>query len=369
VGARAAIDKAGRAMKPVIAITMGDPAGIGPEIIVKALSKPRGRRVRQLCRPLVIGDRAFLKQTARRLKSSVQIRSVGDPESAAPIPGIDVIDLMNLDPARLAPGRPSAAGGRAAAEAIQTAVRLAMDRRVAAVVTAPISKEALHAAGYRFPGHTEWLAELSGAKEVGMLMVSPSRSKKAPGLRILLATTHLALRDVPDRLTRERLQTLIRLAYDAATRYFGLRHPRLAVTGLNPHAGEGGLFGREEDEIIRPAVAAARRKAFPVVGPEPADSLIRRAFEGKYDMVIAMYHDQALIPVKLLGFGRAVNVTVGLPFIRTSPDHGTAYDIAGKGVADPGSLIEAIRMAVALSKNVKTGRHPGPERRGTSEPP
>jgi 4-hydroxythreonine-4-phosphate dehydrogenase len=225
-----------------------------------------------------------------------------------------------------------------------------MDRRVAAIVTAPISKEALHAAGYPYPGHTELLAELGGVKEVGMLMVSPSRSKKNPGLRILLVTTHLAMRDVPQRLTRERVQTAIRLAHDAAVRLFKIRRPRLAVTGLNPHAGEGGLFGHEEDEIIRPAVEAARHDGIPVVGPKPADSLIRQAFEGKYDLVIAMYHDQALIPIKLLGFGRAVNVTVGLPFVRTSPDHGTAYDIAGKGIADPGSLIEAIRMAVSLSK-------------------
>jgi 4-hydroxythreonine-4-phosphate dehydrogenase len=224
---------------------------------------------------------------------------------------------------------------------------------VAAIVTAPISKEALHAAGYPYPGHTELLAELTGAKEVGMLMVSPPRSKKDSGLRILLATTHLALRDLPDRLTRKRVRTAIRLAHEAARKYFGFRRPRLAVTGLNPHAGEGGLFGREEEEIIRPAVEQARREGIPVSGPFPADSLIRQAFEGKYDLVVAMYHDQALIPIKLLGFGRAVNVTVGLPFIRTSPDHGTAYDIAGKGIADPSSLVEAIRLAVDFSAKKK----------------
>lgn len=337
--------------KPIIAITMGDPAGIGPEIIVKALSKPLGNRVRQLCRPVVVGNRAVMEKTAKRLKSSIEIRSVTDPEIAASSKtGMDLIEIKNTDLARLMIGRPDAAGGRAAAEAIRTAVRLAMDRRVAAIVTAPISKEALNAAGYPYPGHTEFLAKLSGVNEVGMLMVSPPRFKKDPGLRILLATTHLAMRDVPQRLTRERVHSAIHLAYQAAIGPFKIRRPRLAVTGLNPHAGEGGLFGQEESEIIRPAVEAARHEGIPVIGPKPADSLIRQAYEGKYDIVVAMYHDQALIPIKLLAFERAVNVTVGLPFIRTSPDHGTAYDIAGKGIADPGSLIEAIGMAVALSK-------------------
>ncbi|MBI3610299.1 MAG: 4-hydroxythreonine-4-phosphate dehydrogenase PdxA [Nitrospirae bacterium] len=349
-------------MKPIIAITMGDPAGIGPEIIVKALSKLLGSQVRQLCRPVVVGNRAVMEKAAKRLKSSIEIRSMTDPETAVSSKaGMDLIDLENTDLSRLVIGRPDAAGGRAAVEAIRAAVRLAMDRRVAAIVTAPISKEALHAAGYPYPGHTELLAELSGAKEVGMLMVAPlpkairtrltpHASRLTPQLRILLATTHLAMRDVPLRLTRERVQSAIRLAHEAAIRQFKIRRPRLAVTGLNPHAGEGGLFGREEDEIIRPAVESERRNGIPVIGPKPADSLIRRAFEGRYDIVVAMYHDQALIPIKLLAFGRAVNVTVGLPFIRTSVDHGTAYDIAGKGIADPGSLIEAIRLAVALSK-------------------
>jgi 4-hydroxythreonine-4-phosphate dehydrogenase len=349
-------------MKPIIAITMGDPAGIGPEIIAKALSKSRGNRVRQLCRPVVIGNRAVMEKAAKRLKYSIEIRSITDPENAIfSKSGIDLIELENTDLSHRVIGRPNAAGGWAAAEAIRTAVRLAMDRRVAAIVTAPISKEALNAAGYPYPGHTEFLAKLSGTNKVGMLMVAPLpdtiRTRLTPHalrptsqLRILLATTHLAMRDVPQHLTRERVQSAIRLAHDAAARLFKIRRPRLAVTGLNPHAGEGGLFGREEDEIIRPAVESARRDGIPVIGPKPADSLIRQAFEGKYDLVVAMYHDQALIPIKLLGFGRAVNVTVGLPFIRTSPDHGTAYDIAGKGVADPGSLIEAIRMAVELSK-------------------
>ena len=341
-------------MKPVIAITMGDPAGIGPEIIVKTLSKPLVNRIERIGRPVVIGDRGVLEQAARRLGSPCVIQPLHDPEAVrASKAGLHLIDLKNVDLSRLVIGRPDAAGGRTAVEAIRKAVELALARRVAAIVTAPISKEALHAAGYPYPGHTELLAELSRTKEVGMLMVAslprPNRTRLTPQLRILLATTHLSMRDLPDRLTRERVLTAIRLGHEAARKYFGLRRPRLAVTGLNPHAGEGGLFGREEDEVIRPAVEQARRDGIPVAGPFPADSLIRQAFEGKYDLVVAMYHDQALIPIKLLGFGRAVNVTVGLPFVRTSPDHGTAYDIAGKGIADPGSLIEAIRLAVDFS--------------------
>jgi len=307
-------------------------------------------RIERIGQPVVIGDRGVLEQAARRLGSSCVIRAFPDPEAVrSSKAGLHLIDLKNVDLPHLVIGRPDAAGGRAAVEAIQKAVELALTRRVAAIVTAPISKEALHAAGYPYPGHTELLAELSRTKEVGMLMVSPPRSKKDPGLRILLATTHLSIRDLPDRLTRECVLTAIRLGHEAARRFFGLRRPRLAVTGLNPHAGEGGLFGREEDEVIRPAVERAKRNSIPVTGPFPADSLIRQTFEGKYDLVVAMYHDQALIPIKLLGFGRAVNVTVGLPFVRTSPDHGTAYDIAGKGIADPGSLIEAIRLAVDFS--------------------
>ena len=341
--------------KPIIAITMGDPAGIGPEIIVKTLSKPLVNRIACIGRPVVVGDRGVLEQAARRLGASCVIRTLPDPEAVRSSKGgLHLIDLKNVDLSRLVIGQPDAAGGRAAVEAIRKAVELALVRRVTAIVTAPISKEALHAAGYPYPGHTELLAELSRTKEVGMLMVAslrrPIRTRLASQLRILLATTHLSMRDLPDRLTREGVLTTVRLGHEAARKLFGLRRPRLAVTGLNPHAGEGGLFGREEDEVIRPALEQARGEGIPVAGPFPADSVIRQAFEGKYDLVVAMYHDQALIPIKLLGFGRAVNVTVGLPFVRTSPDHGTAYDIAGKGIADPGSLIEAIRLAVILSK-------------------
>jgi 4-hydroxythreonine-4-phosphate dehydrogenase len=347
-------------MKPLIALTMGDPAGIGPEIITKALTRPHSSRIGKLCRTVVIGDRALFERTARRLGIRCGFRSIAHPEDAASAKErIDIVDLKNVDSSASKLGRPGAAGGRAAVEAIQVAAHLALFRRLSAIVTAPISKEALHASGHIYPGHTELLAKLCRVTDVGMLMVAPLSGASRPRrdrtrqLRILLATTHLALGDVPKALTPERVLTVIRLARDAGVRYFGLHRPRLGVTGLNPHAGEGGLFGREEDEVIRPAVESAAREGIAVIGPRPADTLIRRAFEGRYDLVVAMYHDQALIPIKLLGFGRAVNVTVGLPFIRTSPDHGTAYDIAGKGIADPGSLIEAIRLAATFSAKKK----------------
>jgi len=351
-------------MKPLIALTMGDPAGIGPEIIVKALTPPHAARIAKLCRTVVIGDRRLFERTARRLGIRCGFRSIATPESAASAKErIDIIDLKNVARSESKLGRPGAEGGRAAVEAIQVAAHLALSRRLSAIVTAPISKEGLHASGYIYPGHTELLAKLCRVTDVGMLMVAPLSgirwlpSRSVPSrphpLRILLATTHLALGDVPRRLTRERILTAIRLGQDAGMRYFGLRRPRLGVTGLNPHAGEGGLFGREEEEVIRPAVESAARQGISVIGPRPADSLIRRAFEGHYDLIVAMYHDQALIPIKLLGFGHAVNVTVGLPFIRTSPDHGTAYDIAGKGIAHPGSLMEAVRLAADFSVKKK----------------
>ncbi len=345
-------------MRPPIAITMGDPAGIGPEVILKALLRPSARRIGRV---VVIGDAGLFRKTADQLGLPARWRTVYSVEEATGSPGeIALLDLKNVDLSRWRWGRPEQTGGRAAVEAVRVAAQLAMDRRVCAIVTAPISKAALRAARYPLPGHTELLARLAGVADVGMLMIAPvprtfhpclkPRTSKPPThLRILLATTHLAIHRLPKALTRARVGTAIRLAREAAVRYFDLRRPRLGVAALNPHAGEGGLFGREEDRVIRPAVQQARRQGLQVAGPLPADSLIRRATEGEFDIVVAMYHDQALIPIKLLGFGRAVNMTVGLPFIRTSVDHGTAFDIAGKGAADPGSLIEAIALAARLA--------------------
>ncbi|HSG05340.1 MAG TPA: 4-hydroxythreonine-4-phosphate dehydrogenase PdxA, partial [Nitrospiria bacterium] len=201
-----------------------------------------------------------------------------------------------------------------------------------------------------FSGHTEYLAEAFGTGNVGMLMVVPPEPKKHGGLRVLLSTTHVAIKDLPPLLTVERITQTILLGYHACRERLGLAQPRIGVAGLNPHGGEEGLFGKEEKTVIRPAVEKALGEGIPVTGPWPADTLFRRAVDGEFDLVIALYHDQALIPVKLLGFHRSVNVTIGLPIIRTSVDHGTAYDIAGKGTADPGSLIEAIRLAADLSR-------------------
>lgn len=286
---------------PRIAITTGDPAGIGPEIAEKAAADPR---VTAVCEPVRYG---MSVEEARR---TVRVGAV------------------------------SAAAGRAAYEAIAAAVRDAVAGRVDAVVTAPISKAAFAAAGLPWRGHTELLAALTGASRVAMMFYTEA-------LRVVLATVHVPLAEVPRHLTRERLEDVIRLAAEELPR-FGWPHPRLALAALNPHAGEGGLFGTEERELLEPAVAACRAAGLDVVGPLPADTVFVRAVRGEFDAVVACYHDQALIPVKLVAFGRAVNVTLGLPIVRTSVDHGTAFDIAGRDVADPGSLIEAVRLAARL---------------------
>lgn len=287
--------------RPRIAITTGDPAGIGPEIAERAATHPE---VTTVCEPVVYGLRS---EEARR---------------AVPV------------------GQVSAAAGRAAYEAIVAAVEDALAARVDAVVTGPISKAAFAAAGLPWRGHTDLLAALTGARRVAMMFYTDR-------LRVVLATVHVPLAEVPRLLTRERLDEVIRLAADELPR-FGWARPRLALAGLNPHAGEGGLLGTEEREVLEPVVAACRSSGIDIVGPLPADTVFVRARRGEFDAVIACYHDQALIAVKLVAFGRAVNVTLGLPIVRTSVDHGTAFDIAGRGVADPSSLIEAVRLAARL---------------------
>ena len=291
-------------MLPTIAVTAGDPSGIGPEIAVKAIRDPR---VVAVCRPVIYGP-----------------HSVEDLESF---------------PA----GRVNAAAAQAAYTAIVQATADAMAGHVRAIVTAPISKEALAAAGLSWRGHTDLIAHLCGVSDVAMMFWSDR-------LRVVLTTVHVALADVPREFTRERLSGVIRLTWQSLPR-FGLDAPRLAVAGLNPHAGEHGLFGSEEQDVIVPAIEEARRDGIDVSGPFPADTLFVRAARGEFDAVIAAYHDQGLVPVKLLAFGRAVNVTLGLPIIRTSVDHGTAFDIARQGIADEGSLIEAILLAAKLTRS------------------
>jgi 4-hydroxythreonine-4-phosphate dehydrogenase len=287
-------------VKPRVAITAGDPAGIGPEIAQKAVEDPR---VQAVCEPVVY----------------------------APPPG-----------ARFEPGVLSAQAGLAAYELICAAVRDALDGRVSAIATAPVNMLACSHAGLQGTGHTGLLAHLTGAPRVAMMFWSEP-------LKVVLATVHVPLTEVPGLLTREWLGELIDLTARELPR-FGMARPRIALAGLNPHAGEEGLLGTEETRVLRPAVEAARARGHAVDGPFPGDTIFGRATRGEFDAVIACYHDQGLIPVKLLAFGHSVNVTLGLPIVRTSVDHGTAFDIAGKGIADPSSMIEAVLLAARLSK-------------------
>ena len=305
-----------------LALTVGDPAGIGPEIVLKALAAER-------CPPaewVVYGPAAVLDERARRL-------GLPSPEAL----GSEVVDVA-CGPVPL--GEVSAEGGRAAAAAVRAAAADALAGRVRGLVTAPLHKESLRAAGHAWPGHTELLAEAAGVRDVAMLFVGG-------GLRVALLTIHRSLRSVPDAITRAEAERVVRLV-DRELPRLGAKQRRIALCGLNPHAGEHGLFGREEEDVLRPAVLALRAEGVAVTGPLPADTVFVRAQAGEFDAVVAAYHDQGLVPVKLLAFGRAVNVTLGLPFVRTSVDHGTAFDIAASGTADPGSLLEAMKLALEL---------------------
>jgi 4-phospho-D-threonate 3-dehydrogenase / 4-phospho-D-erythronate 3-dehydrogenase len=327
--------------RPLLALTMGDPVGVGPEIMVLALSDPA---VHQTCRPLVLGDRGALERARRELAPDLTLNPIGDPSGGRYQTGImDFLPLSQLSPADLNHSHPSAAGGHAMVSYILTAIDMAMNHEVAGMVTGPISKAALNLAGYRYPGHTELLAERTGASEVAMMLAGGN-------FRVVLATIHVPLADVPERLSTDGLLRLFRLICRSLESDFAIPKPRLGVAALNPHASEGGLFGDEEKEIIIPAVLEARGQGLPVSGPFPADTLFWRHAQGEFDAICAMYHDQGLIPLKLLHFTDAVNVTLGLPIIRTSVDHGTAYDLAGSGTAHPGSLKAAIFMAADMAR-------------------
>ncbi|MFO0774779.1 MAG: 4-hydroxythreonine-4-phosphate dehydrogenase PdxA [Nitrospiraceae bacterium] len=350
-------------VRPLLAITMGDPAGIGPEVVAKACVLPT---VRRLCRPLVIGDAGVMARAIAALRLPLRVRAVREAD-------LDEVrgttkDLFVLDPrptplGRVNLGVAAAETGAASVAYITEAVRLAQAGRVGAMVTAPINKEAMHLGGFHYPGHTELLADLTKSDDVGMMILGGP-------LKIMFVTTHLALRDMPAKLTVESIAKGIRLADRALRDCFGIKKPRVGVAALNPHAGEAGLFGDEETRVIAPAVAVARRAGIQASDPLPADTLFGKAARGDYDGVVAMYHDQGLIPLKLVAFGRCVNMTVGLPIIRTSVDHGTAYDIAGKGVAEPGSLIEALALAARLAdirQGVARGTRGGRARTGTGK--
>ncbi len=326
------------AKRPVIGITMGDSAGIGPEIIVKAILE---YDINKICRPVVIGDAEVIKKILKTCRLRGEIKKIEKIVSAPAGSGkIEIVDLNNVDVSELKYGVPGKNCGSAAVSYIKKAAELALSKNIDAITTAPINKEIINAAGFQYPGHTELFAELAGTKDFGLMMVGG-------GLRVILVTTHMSLKEVFRHIKKDRVLRTIRLAHKAMG-YFQTKAPRIAVAALNPHAGEGRLFGTEEWDEIMPAVIEARGEGLDVSDPLPADTLFHKAKERYYDIVVAMYHDQGLIPLKLVAFGKAVNVTVGLPFIRTSVDHGTAYDIAGKDCADPGSLIEALKMAVEM---------------------
>jgi len=326
--------------RPLLALTMGDPVGVGPEILVLAL---RDASLYADCRPLILGDLTALGRARDALAPELDLHLVEHPREGRYTPGtLDLMALSHLDPEECRYGLPTPAAGAAMVSYILTGIRLCQEGEAHGLVTGPISKMAMHLAGFPYPGHTELLAEKTGAAEVAMMLTGGN-------FRVVLATIHVALAEVPVRLSHEGLVRLFRLTDAALRRDFGLPRPRLGVAALNPHAGEGGLFGTEEREIIIPAVLEAHGTGLDVTGPFPADTLFWRHAQGEFDAIIAMYHDQGLIPLKLLHFMDAVNVTLGLPIIRTSVDHGTAYNLAGTGTAHPGSLKAAIRLAAHMA--------------------
>ncbi|MFC2012122.1 4-hydroxythreonine-4-phosphate dehydrogenase PdxA [Chloroflexota bacterium] len=324
--------------RPLIAITIGDAAGVGPEIIVKALLS---KRIYSGCYPVVVGESATMSETIRLLDSPLKLHPVSELGRVKGEFGtIDLVDLQNLNRKEVIVGQICRSCGKAAMEYITEAARLALENEVEAVVTAPINKEATIQAGYRDVGHLEFLARITHATEYATMLVSGL-------LRVVHLTTHHSLRDACQLVTREKIFSRLRLTQDSFQQW-GITNPRIGVAALNPHAGEGGLFGSEEVEQILPAVEEAQSLGIDARGPFPADSIFNRAINGEFDVVLAMYHDQGHIPIKVHGFEQSVSVALGLPFIRTSVDHGTAFDIAGKGIADSRSLEEAIIMAVQL---------------------
>ncbi len=322
----------------ILAITLGDPSGIGPEVALRAVALPD---VRESARFLLLGPGAVAEGVHARLRMKLKLKRVeraGEVRGLAP--GVVGVLSTGAEPASAFPvGKLAAISGHAAVRAVKMATRLALDGDVDAIVTAPLSKEAMHLAGYRYPGHTEILGEMCGRRAT-MLLVSPR-------LRVIHVSVHCSLEEAIRRVTRANVRTSIQTAAEAG-RQLGIASPRVAVCGLNPHAGEGGLFGSQDEREIRPAVEDARAVGTDATGPWPADTVFMRAANGEFDLVVAMYHDQGHIPVKLFGLEGGVNVTLGLPIIRTSVDHGTAFDLAGRGVAQADSMVEAIRTALAM---------------------
>lgn len=327
--------------KPLLGITMGDPAGIGPEVILKALLHDD---VYDKARPLVIGDHRTLQRAAAWVNAEgLTYDIVTDPQQGQYTPG--TVTLLNIDTAPETGypiGQETAEAGQAAVECVFLGCDLAMANRIDAVVTAPLNKASMHMAGHTYPGHTELLAIRTGAERVSMLLVSPT-------LRVVHVSTHVALSEAIARVTTQRVGEVIDIAQESCLA-LGIENPRIAVAGLNPHASEGGLFGDQEAREIIPAIEAARARGLDVSDPQPPDTVFLRASKGQWDIVVAMYHDQGHIPMKLLAFDSGVNVSVGLPILRTSVDHGTAFDIAGQGIANEESMLAAIDVAIQLGQ-------------------
>ncbi len=337
---------------------MGDPAGIGPEVIAKALSHPR---LQTLCRSIVIGSLPVMERTVKALRLKLRVCRIEDHAALLPRRGtVAVLDPLDPPLRTFRLGRASAETGAASVTFIKKAVELAQLGCIDGMVTAPINKEAIHMAGCDYPGHTELLADLTQTPESGMMIVGGP-------LRIMFVTTHVAIRDLSSLLTQANIEKAIRLAHLALTTLFGIKRPKIGVAALNPHAGEHGLFGDEEARVILPAARSAQQQGILASDPLPADTLFGKAAKGHYDGLVALYHDQGLIPLKLVSFGTCVNLTVGLPILRTSVDHGTAFDIVGRGIADPGSLVEAMKLAATITQTRTRRRHvkKGPSRRVT----
>jgi len=329
--------------KPTIGITIGDPAGIGPEIVVKALSKPE---IYEVCRSVVIGDLKLLQQVSNSLGAKASFKTITHPRDAKNRVGmIDVIDLKNVNMMSLQIGKISKHGGKASLEYIERAVKYALDGEIGAIVTAPINKESIRLAGSPYIGHTELIAALSGSDE-------PLTMFWVRGVRIFFLTRHLPLRKAVEAVKKEKIVETI-ITIDRLFRKIGFKKPRIVVAALNPHASDGGLIGDEEEKEIIPAIKELQEKGIDAIGPVPADSVFHQAFMSKYDAILSLYHDQGHIAAKIADFYGTVSVTLGLPFIRTSVDHGTAFDIAGKGIAESKSMEEAIKAAVDLVSHMR----------------
>jgi 4-hydroxythreonine-4-phosphate dehydrogenase len=341
-------------MKPKIGISMGDPAGIGPEIIIKTLAL---KDVYNRCSPLVVGDAQTMQDEVNALKSSLKIHAIQNVNDAKFEFGtVDVFDLKNVVTAELKPGVVTAMAGKAAFEAVIKNIELALANEIDATVTAPINKESIHKAGHKYSGHTEIYADYTGTKKFAMLLADEN-------FRVIHVSTHVSLRQACDLCKKDRVFEVITLLDDACKK-FGIENPRIAVAGLNPHAGENQLFGDEEVTEIIPAIEEANKLGYTVEGPFPPDTMFVKAVQGKFDGCIAMYHDQGHIPFKLEGFKwdneketmksvKGVNITLGLPIIRTSVDHGTAFEIAGQGIASADAMLVAIDYAIVMAKHKK----------------